>query len=230
MNTARERRDPGQEPIMTMLLSVSLDTFGGSQSLRQALTVLRAGHPLVFPTDTVYGVGCDLWSEQAIVSLYEAKRRPSGLAIPVLLSSIEHVSQVARRVSPIFVALAERFWPGGLTLIVPRRSELPPALCGGRDTIAVRMPGHPIALALIERMGGALAATSANLSGRPAPVTAAQAHADLAGRVPLILDGGACPGGQASTIVDLVSDPPKLLRRGGVTIEMLQEVLPRLEV
>lgn len=194
----------------------------------EAVRALRGGEVVVFPTDTVYGVGCDLWQPEAIETLYWAKRRPKSLPIPVLLSAPEHVTKVARDIPSAFQRLVERFWPGGLTVVLLRHPCVPRALCAGGSTVAVRMPDHRVALRLIAKLGGALAATSANLSGNASPRTAAEALADLGGRVALVLDGGECPGGVASTIVDLVADPPTLLRRGEIEPNTLSEVLPEL--
>ncbi len=198
-------------------------------ALDQAMMALREGEVVVFPTDTVYGVGCDLWNPRAIERLYWAKQRPKHLAIPVLVASPGDVAQVASNLPPGFDQVVERFWPGGLTLIVPRNSSVPDILCAGGLTVAVRMPNHPIARQLIALAGGALAATSANLSSRPSPVTAQEAIDDLIGRVALVLDGGPCPGGVASAIVDLMTDPPILLRSGSLD-EALRQVLPSLIV
>ncbi|MFH1084742.1 MAG: L-threonylcarbamoyladenylate synthase [Chloroflexota bacterium] len=195
-------------------------------ALRAAVAALCAGEVVVFPTDTVYGVGCDLWQVAAIERLYWAKERPTRLAIPVLVSAPEHVGQVAASLPEAFEDLAARFWPGGLTLVVPRRPQVPDLLCAGGPTVAVRMPDHSLALALIEAMGGALAATSANLSGKPASVTADEALADLDGRVALVLDGGACPGGVASSVLDLSQDPPVLLRAGALDMATLRALVP----
>ena len=197
-------------------------------ALEQAIQALRAGEIVVFPTDTVYGVGCDLWNPEAIERLYWAKKRPKKLPIPVLVSAPEHVQQVAHHLPPYFDVLVESFWPGGLTLIVRRRPQVPAVLCAGGDTVAVRMPAHPLALRLIEAMGGALAATSANISGNPAPKSASDALEELQGRVAIVLDGGDCPGGIASTIVDLVSSPPRLLRHGPLSATAIRELLPDL--
>ena len=198
------------------------------RAMTEALWALRDGCVVVLPTDTVYGVACDVWQPEAIERLYAAKQRPSKLPIPVLVSAPDHVHRVARDVSPLFAHVAERFWPGGLTLIVPRRPFVPDILTAGGDTIAVRMPNHPVALRLIAEMGGVLAVTSANLSGRPDAVTLEQALADLDGRVAIALDGGSCHGGVASSIVDLVTDPPALLREGDLAQSVLRSVLPRL--
>lgn len=198
-------------------------------ALQQAAAALRAGEVVVFPTDTVYGAGCDLWQPRAIERLYWAKQRPKHLAIPVLVASPQDVTQVASILPPRFDQMAARFWPGGLTLIVLRKPTVPDILCAGGPTVAVRMPDHPAARRLIALMGGALATTSANLSSRPAPVTAQEALNDLNSRAAIVLDGGPCPGGVASAIVDLTTNPPVLLRSGALD-DALRQVLPDLVV
>jgi len=214
--------EPGNSIITRVYTAANL------AALPAAWEALRSGEVVAFPTDTVYGVGCDLWKPKAIERLYWAKLRPRNMAVPVLISGPEHVAQVVRELSTFSMLLMERFWPGALTLIVPRLPQVPDLLCDGGPTIAVRMPDHLLALRLIEGMGGALAATSANLSGQPPATTAAQALAQLSGRVAVILDGGECPGGVPSSIIDLVADPPRLLRQGHLSYEALCEVLPTL--
>jgi len=226
--TAVSDKRAADAAMVTRFLTLEEDDLPASPAMDSAVEVLRAGEPLVFPTDTVYGIGCDLWSERAIAGLYAAKQRPTSMPIPVLVSDVEQVAQVTRELPEAFHELARRHWPGGVTLIVWRDARVPDILCAGGDTVAVRMPNDPIALALIARMGGVLAVTSANLSGQPAPTTAEAAQAQLDGRVPLILDAGVSPGGQASTIVNLTTRPPRLLRQGGVTLETLRDVLPDL--
>ncbi len=198
--------------------------------LDRAVELIVAGEVVAFPTDTVYGVGCNVWSEPAIRKLFNAKQRPMDLSIPVLVSSIEGIRSVTH--SEVYVTrlkqLAAAFWPGALTLVLPAREELPRVLLGGRDTVAVRMPDHPFALDLIQRLGGAMAVTSANISGQQAPQNAEETFAALKGRIPLIVDGGACKMGVASTIVDLTSAIPVVLRAGGLSIEALRQVLPEL--
>ncbi len=212
-----------QENISTLLLPTD-----DARALPEALRALHQGQAIVLPTDTVYGVGCDLWRVEAIERLYWAKLRPAHMAIPVLVSSAGEVIQVARELPAGFGALTERFWPGGLTLIVPKSERVPALLSAEGDSIAVRLPNHPVARALIAAFGGALAVTSANLSGQPAAQTAQQALAFLQGRVAVVLDGGPCPGGMASTIVDLVSQPPRVVRAGAISTEALRQVLPAL--
>jgi len=212
--------------------SLSTRTYAASDqaALPQALRALRRGELVVFPTDTVYGLGCDPWQVEAVRGLYWAKRRPPSLAIPILVSAREQAMQVAEKLPAHFTPLVERHWPGGLSLIVPRCPSVPDVLCAGKPTVALRMPQHPLALELIGCMGGVLAVTSANLSGHPAATTAQEALSDLRGRVALILDGGPCPGGVASSIVDLTVDPPVLLRRGAISLDRLRELLPTLIV
>jgi L-threonylcarbamoyladenylate synthase len=211
-----------------MLTSTRVISTIGPEVVEEAVSLLRNGDLVAFPTDTVYGLGCDLWQEEAIARLYKAKERPGNLAIPVLVSAAEQVSQVGMDLPAAFDRLAERFWPGGLTIIVRRRAHVPLLLCAGGDTVAVRMPDHELVRRLADALGGALAATSANLSGRPAPATAGDVLADLQGRIPLLLDGGRCAGGVASSIIDLVTDPPALLRLGPLSLEELREVVPGL--
>ena len=193
-----------------------------------ALEALRAGETVVFPTDTVYGVAADPWDAAAVERLYQAKERPRDLAIPILVSAPHHIARVAMDLPAGYEALARAFWPGGLTLVVPAHPTVPAIVRAGGATIAVRMPDHPVARAIIEAAGGVLAVTSANRSGRRTPVTAAEALADLDGRVAVVVDGGTCPGGAASTIVDLVSAPPRLLRAGEIGLAALRRVLPEL--
>jgi L-threonylcarbamoyladenylate synthase len=198
------------------------------RAMPEALDVLRQGQVVGLPTDTVYGVGCDPWRIDALDRLYWAKRRPKSMAIPVLLSCPEDVARVARDLPAFFDALAQRFWPGGLTLVVPRRPEVPDLLSSGAPSVAVRVPNHAVALRLIAGFGGLLAVTSANISGHPSPITADQVLADLRGRIAVLIDDGECRGGVASSLVDLTTDPPILLREGALTIETLRQTLPAL--
>ena len=205
--------------------TVSL-AISSPHAMEQAAELIRQGMVVAFPTDTVYGVGCDPWQPQAIERLFWAKERPREMAIPVLVDGYPAVQQVARNLSESFRLLAARFWPGELTLIVPRSDLIPELLCAGGPTIAVRMPDHKELLSLLGMLGGVLAATSANISGRPSLCTAAEVSGDLLGRIPMILDGGRCSGGVASTIVDCVAQPPVLLRAGNLGLDTLRAVLP----
>ncbi len=197
-------------------------------ALDTAAGVLAKGGLVAFPTDTVYGLGCDMWSPEAIRGLYEAKDRPREMAIPVLVSEPDHLARVAQADESAYAPLIARFWPGPLTLVLPRRPQVPDELTSGLNSVAVRMPDHPVALALIARAGGTLAVTSANLSGQPATRSAEQVHRELSGRIDLVLDGGTTPVGVPSSIVNLCDHPPRLLREGSLTLTVLRDVLPNL--
>jgi len=218
--------DPSRRPLPRQVwddqpASILLPTVGFSR----AVELLKAGQLVAFPTDTVYGVGAVLWDRQAIRKLYEAKLRSAEKAIPVLLAAAVDLSLVARDLSQSALRLAERFWPGPLTLVVPRALAVPDEVTAGGASVAVRVPDHELARALIRAAGAPLAATSANISGQPSPVTAQEVAAQLGSRIPLVLDGGPCPGGIASTIVDLTGSAPAILRPGPVSITEILSAL-----
>ena len=181
-----------------------------------AADLLRRGLPVVLPTDTVYGVGVLPYDAAAVDRLYAVKGRPAEKGIPILLGDVADVAHVAGIIPSAAAALMAHFWPGPLTLIVPRRPELPANLSPD-DTIAVRVPDHALARALIRAAGGAVAATSANVSGQPPARAADEALAVLGGRVAAVLDDGPSPGGVASTVVDCTVDPPVVRRAGPLT-------------
>lgn len=187
------------------------------------MLALKSGELVAFPTDTVYGLGAALRHPASILRLYEVKGRDASKAIPILIGSLEELAQVAQDPSPAAWRLARRFWPGPLTLVVPRRPDLPAELTS-YGTIGVRMPDHVDALALLRR-SGPLAVTSANLSDQPSAVTAAAVLAQLEGRIPLILDGGACSGGISSTVADASGPQVKILRQGPLSLADLLAVL-----
>ena len=189
------------------------------QALHKAERLLRAGELVAFPTDTVYGLGAMLTDPSAIEQLYIVKGRDAGKAIAVLLGDEAALAQVAGVLSELAVRLAHRFWPGPLTLVVPAHPALPANL-SPLPTVGVRMPDHPVALALLHRTGP-LAVTSANLSGQPSARTAGEVYAQLNGCIPLILDGGETPGGLPSTVVDCTGIEPVILRQGPITLEKL---------
>jgi len=197
----------------------------GPVDIAQAVLALGRGGVVAFPTDTVYGVGADARCPEAIAALYEIKERPLERAIPVLLARAAELGSVAQEVPECTWRLVERFWPGPLTVVVRRASWLPAVLTGGAPTVAVRVPDHPVVWALIDGVGAPLAATSANISGRPSPVTADDVLGQLEGRITLLLDGGPCAGGQASTVVDLTSVPVRVLRTGPITADQIRAVL-----
>lgn len=184
-------------------------------AIEQALRILRAGGLAAFPTDTVYGLGALAFDGPAVESIYAAKDRPVEKAIPILIADADDLDKVAVDVPPMARILAARFWPGPLTLVVPKQPTLPAAV-SATATVAVRIPDHPVARALL-RAAGPMAVTSANLSGQPSPVNAEEVMRQLNGRIPLVLDGGVTPGGVPSTLVDCLGAEPVLLREGPLT-------------
>ncbi len=192
-------------------------------TLPTALDFLRRGELVAFPTDTVYGLGADLHNFQAIEGLYLAKGREASKAIAVLVGSPADLAGVAGELPENAQRLAQRFWPGPLTLVVPRHPGLPDNLSID-PTVGVRMPAHPFALALLEA-AGPLAVTSANLSGAASPVTASEVITQLEGRITLVVDGGTTPGGIPSTVVDCTTPQLRILREGPVSVQEIQEVI-----
>jgi L-threonylcarbamoyladenylate synthase len=189
------------------------------QALEQAEGLLRAGGLVAFPTDTVYGLGAMLFDAQAIELLYVVKSRDAAKAIAVLVGNESGLAQVGAELSGVAARLAQRFWPGPLTLVVLAGSKLPANL-SPLPTVGVRMPDHPVALALLRRTGP-LAVTSANLSGQPSARSAQEVYTQLHGRIPFILDGGVTPGGLSSTVVDCTGSELVVLRQGPISFEQL---------
>jgi L-threonylcarbamoyladenylate synthase len=193
------------------------------ESIRRALEVLCAGGLVAFPTDTVYGVGALAFDGPAVESIYAAKDRPNEKAIPILIADLADVDRVAVDVPPMARILAARFWPGPLTLVVPKQPHLPESV-SATATVAVRIPDHPAARALL-RAAGPMAVTSANISGQPSPTEAEEVIRQLGGRIPLVLDGGLTPGGVPSTLVDCLGEEPILLREGPLTMAQILTAL-----
>ena len=198
----------------------------GDADIARAVDVLRSGGIVAFPTDTVYGIGAHAYLPAAVEQLYIAKGRSEVKAIPLLLSGLAALPEVAADIPDQAYALAARFWPGALSLVLRRTVRVPDAVTSGGDTVAVRVPDHRVTQALIAALGAPLAATSANRSEQPAPATADEVWTQLAGRIHLILDGGTCPGGVASTVVDLTVSPARILRQGGIPASELAALIP----
>lgn len=185
-----------------------------------AVRALNEGRIVAFPTDTVYGVGAHAFVPAAVRRLYEVKIRLPDKAIPLLISDAAILPQVARDVPLVAYELAERFWPGALTLVLRRAPAISDEITAGGDTVGVRVPDHPITQALLRALGAPLATTSANLSGQTPAVNAEQVLAQLDGRIDLLLDGGVCPGGMASTVLDLTASSIRVLRPGPLLPEL----------
>lgn len=198
--------------------------------LADAGQVIQQGGIVAFPTETVYGLGGDAMKEASAAKIYAAKGRPSDNPLIVHISCPEDMKQVAREVPESAFLLAEAFWPGPLTMILPKAERVPLATTGGLDTVAVRMPDHAVALALIREAGGFVAAPSANLSGRPSPTLAKYVIEDMDGRIDMIIDGGDVGLGLESTIVDLTGETPMILRPGYITAGMLEAVLGKVSM
>lgn len=184
-------------------------------SIETTLKVLRKGEIVAFPTDTVYGLAADAFNQDAILKLFEAKGREYNKAIAILVGNYKQIKLLTDTINHETEILITRFWPGGLTVIVKKKDGLPPSL-SQTNTIGIRMPDHPVALKLLEAFGP-LATTSANLSGGKNPQNAADVLEQLNGRIPLVLDGGPCPGGIPSTIVDCTASPVQVLRCGAIS-------------
>ncbi|MEM8530483.1 MAG: L-threonylcarbamoyladenylate synthase [Chloroflexota bacterium] len=213
--------------IETQLLTVD-PSDPDPQIIEVAASAIRAGKLVAFPTETVYGLGANATDTQAVESIFVAKGRPSSDPLIVHIATYEQLPQVARAVPTAALELARVFWPGPLTLILPRHPSIPLNVTANRDTVAVRMPSHPVAQALLQQSMVPIVAPSANLFAHPSPTTAQHVLDDLQGRVDIVLDGGPTPIGLESTVVSLIEDEPVILRPGGITIEALQKHLPSI--
>jgi len=194
------------------------------EEIAQAVALLRAGELVAFPTETVYGLGVDAENPVALAKIFAAKGRPADHPLIVHLPGITLLSRWALDIPDSAFALAEAFWPGPLTLILKRTAIVPDAATGGQATVGLRVPDHPVALALLDAFGGGIAAPSANRYGRISPTTTEHVRAELGDQVALVLDGGACVVGIESTILDLSRGSPVLLRPGAITAEQIRGV------
>ncbi len=200
-------------------------------SIRRAAALLRAGELVAFPTETVYGLGADALNAEASARIFAAKGRPADNPLIAHIAGESGLAGlIAGEPCACARALMRAFWPGPMTLIFPKSPRVPREVTAGLDTVAVRMPSHPVARALISAAQTPIAAPSANRSGRPSPTTAAHVLEDMEGRIPLILDGGPCEVGLESTVVDVTGARPRILRPGGVTLEMLEGVVGDVDV
>ncbi len=190
-----------------------------------AVDVLQHGGLVAFPTETVYGLGANALDSLAVARIFEIKQRPPGHPLIVHLGDVAELSQWARDIPDTAKALADKFWPGPLTLILPRSEQVPDAVTGGQDTVGLRVPRHPLAHALLQRFGSGIAAPSANRFGRISPSRAEHVRAGFGDELDFILDGGACELGLESTIVDCSGPQPRVLRPGNIGAEALEALL-----
>lgn len=213
----------------TLLLKVNPENPNPAR-IQTAAQIIQNGGLVAFPTETVYGLGADALNTTAVLALFEAKKRPLDNPPIIHIADAREVYKLAQEVPEKAELIMREFWPGPLTLIFKRSSIVPNVTVAGLDTVAIRMPKHKVALALIKQSNCPIAAPSANLAGKPSPTTAKHVYEDLNGRIDLILDGGRTTIGVESTVLDLSVDPPMVLRPGGTTYEALKQVLGNVQL
>lgn len=214
--------------MKTIIEKVDKTQLNSEESIRvteKAGEILRKGGLAAFPTETVYGLGADGLNEEAAGKIYAAKGRPSDNPLIIHITDMESLKKIAKNIPETALRIAEKYWPGPLTMIFEKTDAVPYGTTGGLDTVAVRMPCDGIAAAVIRAGGGFIAAPSANTSGRPSPTEARHVKEDLDGRIDMIVDGGPVDIGVESTILDMTAVPPMILRPGAVTKEMLEELV-----
>lgn len=227
MNNFSIGKDENQ--INTKFIDVSGDNPQMDFLMKEAADCLKQGGLVAFPTETVYGLGADGLNDKASEKIYEAKGRPSDNPLIVHIANVKDMDVLAYS-NDLAKLLAESFWPGPLTIVLPKKEIVPYKTTGGLDTVAIRMPSHPAALSLIRQSGVYVAAPSANTSGRPSPTKAEHVVEDMTGKIDYIIDGGAVGIGIESTIVDLSSQKPTILRPGFITKEMLENIIGPVEM
>ncbi|MCC5909672.1 MAG: threonylcarbamoyl-AMP synthase [Clostridiaceae bacterium] len=200
------------------------------KKLEKPAAILSAGGTVAFPTETVYGLGANALEPKAVKKIFEAKGRPSDNPLIVHVAKMQGVEKLVKEIPPKALMAMEKFWPGPLTIVLEKTDLVPKEITGGLNTVAIRMPSHPIALKLIEKAQVPVAAPSANISGKPSPTKADHVVQDLSGRVDAIIQGNSCDVGVESTVLDMTGDIPIILRPGGITKEMLEAVLGKVEV
>jgi L-threonylcarbamoyladenylate synthase len=215
--------------IRTLILKVDAENPDPSK-IQKAAEIIQKGGLVAFPTETVYGLGADAFNAKAVLALFSAKNRPLDNPPIIHIENINQISELAQTIPKNAEALMKQFWPGPLTLIFKRSQKLPKQTVAGLDTVAIRMPKHNVALALIKQSSRPIAAPSANLSGKPSPTNAKHVYEDLNGRIDAILDAGQTRIGVESTVLDLSVDPPVLLRPGGAPFEEIKKVIPQVEL
>jgi L-threonylcarbamoyladenylate synthase len=198
------------------------------KQVEKGITILRKGGVIAFPTDTVYGVGAGIYDEEAIGRVFEVKKRTRNMSLPILLADVAQVHEVAAEIPPYGWKLIDCFWPGGLTLIVYRTRVIKDIITNGGDTVAIRMPNHPVPYALIKGCGMPLIGTSANISGEPAVKTAEEVKKQFKDSLDLIIDGIPAPKGMESTIIDATGEAPVIIRQGYIPREVIEEVVGKI--
>jgi L-threonylcarbamoyladenylate synthase len=200
------------------------------KQIDDAITILKKGGIIAYPTDTVYGLGASMTSISAVERIFDVKGRPKGMALPLLISDREQIKKIACSIPPTSWLFIYNFLPGALTIILNKSEIVPDIITGGGKTVAVRIPDHPIPIALIQGLGQPIVGTSANLSGQPSPLTAEEVTMQIGDKVDMIIDGGQCPGGIESTVVDLSNRKPVIRRLGAITLEQLRRTIPDIQL
>ena len=198
-------------------LSLSLQ-----KQIEKAVKILKKGGLVAFPTDTVYGLGAAVNINEAVERVFKVKKRPKAMALPVLIAEKDQIAEVAEAVPEVTWLLVDRFLPGALTIVLNKSKAISDTITGGGKTLAVRIPAHPVPLEIIKGLGSPIVGTSANLSSKPSPLTAEEVYDQLGDKVDMIIDGGRCPGGKESTIIDLTAKTPTVLREGAIAKEALE--------
>jgi L-threonylcarbamoyladenylate synthase len=204
-------------------METSIIPATNDDAIQRVIDALKAGETVSFPTDTVYGLGVDPFNISAIIKLFEAKGRDYNKAIAILVGNTKQVNLIAEMISDSAQKLIDSFWPGGLTVIVPKKKSVPDLL-SSNQSIGIRMPDHPITLQILNEFGP-LATSSANVSGKQNPISAGDVYKQLNGRISLILDGGTCPGGIPSTVVDCLGEKTQVLRNGAIDFKKIESLL-----
>lgn len=215
---------------MDTIIKKVMDSPEDEAVYEQASQIIREGGLVAFPTETVYGLGADGMNAEAAAKIYAAKGRPSDNPLILHIADRDSLAQITDKVPSKAEALMEAFWPGPLTMIFEKKKEVPYGTTGGLDTVAVRMPSHPVARALIRKSGTPIAAPSANTSGRPSPTMAEHVREDMNGKIDMLIDGGSVGIGLESTIMDMTVEPPMLLRPGYITREMLEQTIGKIRI
>jgi len=199
-------------------------TLDTQQQVEKGISILRRGGIVAFPTDTVYGLGASISIPRAVERVYLVKQRPPDMALPLLLSDTSQITELAEPVPPIAWQLIRRFLPGALTIVLHKSASAPDIVTAGGRTIAVRIPDHPIPIALITGLGTPVIGTSANLSGQPSPLTAAEVRSQFGDTIDLVINGSRCSAGKESTVIDVTGEIPVVLREGAISGEELRQV------
>ena len=203
------------------MLAKSLDI---QKQIEMGISILKQGGLVAYPTDTVYGLGAGVNIPKAVERVYKVKERPSDMALPLLLADISQISEVAEPVPAIAWLLAKKFLPGALTIVLPKSKSVPDTITAGGKTVAIRIPAHPVPVALVQGLGMPIVGTSANLSGKPSALTADDVYSQFGDKVDLVIDGGRYRGSRESTVIDITGEVPVILREGAILERELRQV------